>query len=296
MKIAVVCASGIGDALIVHSISHLLVQQGSNVTTYSDHLTSFGPWLQGFQFAKQPQLESIEDEFSGCDALFLQHDNSPKAIRIKKLPLPVYTFYGAHVPSKHGPLQEKFDYVCDRTKSMVENIALAAEKFFGAPWKDNGLKPPKELMQNRYGKRIAIHPTASSLEKTWPREKFLNLQSALKAEGYDPVFTVSPLERVLWNAPLFPTLGDLASFLYESRAFIGNDSGTGHLASSLGLPHLIIGGNGLQMPLWRTGWHPGTLVAPPRCLMRLKMLRKHWKSFVSIKKVINNFTGNVLRN
>ena len=119
MKIAVVCASGIGDALIIHSISNLLVQKGWDVTTYSDHLTGFGPWLQGFKFAKQPPLESIEDLFSQYDALFLQHDNSQKAIRIKKLPLPVYTFYGAHVPNKHEPLRETFDYVCDRTKSMA---------------------------------------------------------------------------------------------------------------------------------------------------------------------------------
>ncbi len=90
----------------------------------------------------------------------------------------------------------------------------------------------------------------------------------LKQEGYDPVFTVSPSEAPEWgSSPLFPTLGDLASFLYESGAFLGNDSGTAHLASLLEIPHLIIAGNGLQMPLWRTGWLPGHTIAPPpwRC-------------------------------
>ncbi len=76
------------------------------------------------------------------------------------------------------------------------------------------------------------------------KEKFLKVAAWLSREGYDPVFTVAPYEQSEWSGPLFPQLEDLASFLYESGAFLGNDSGTGHLASLLKIPHLIIPGNG----------------------------------------------------
>ncbi len=130
MKIAVVCASGIGDALIFHSISNLLRQKGWEVATYSNYLPSFGNWLTGFTLAPQPSEERILETFASYDALFLQHDNSRKSAAIKALPVPVYTFYGAHLLSKHGPIRKEWDYVCDRRQTMVENVALAAELFF----------------------------------------------------------------------------------------------------------------------------------------------------------------------
>lgn len=296
MRIAVVCASGIGDALILHSISNLLRQKGWEVTTYNNHLPSFGNWLPGFRFAPQPSDDQIQEIFPTYDALFLQHDNSRKAAEIKALPMPVYAFYGAHIPIKHGPIRKDWDYVCDRNQSMVENVAMAAELFFGERCIDNGFQTPVGLIYRRFPKRIAIHPTASSEEKIWPREKFLIVAESLRKNGYDPIFTVSPSERSQWDGPLFPTLGDLASFLYESGAFLGNDSGTGHLASCLQIPHLIVGGNGLQMPLWRTGWLPGQLAIPPPFLMQFKALRAYWKQFITTRSVTKKFKYRVLGN
>ncbi len=294
MRIAVICASGIGDALIFHSISRLLSKKGWEVTTYSDHLPSFGNWLPGFRFAPQP--DRIREIFSPYDALFLQHDNSRKAAEIMALPKPIYAFYGAHLLAKHGPIRKGWDYVASRNRTMVENVALAAELFFGERSCDNGLRPPAELIHRRFERRVAIHPTASSEEKMWPREKFLRVAVALRREGYDPVFIVSPSERSQWKAPLFPTLSDLASFLYESGAFLGNDSGPSHLASCLQIPHLTISGNGLAMPLWRTGWLQGELAAPPSFLIQFKALRGLWKQFITTNSVIKKFKYSVLRN
>jgi ADP-heptose:LPS heptosyltransferase len=179
---------------------------------------------------------------------------------------------------------------------MVENIAAASWKFWKLKTERSGLAPPSGLIHRRFKRRIAIHPTASSDEKIWPRDQFLKVANLLSNEGYEPVFTVSPLEAAAWESPLFPTLGDLASFVYESGAFLGNDSGTGHLASLLQIPHLIIAGNGLQMPLWKTGWYPGTIVAPPSWLMQIKYFRARWKKFISYKHVIKKFKESALRN
>ena len=297
MKLAVVCASGIGDALIFETISHSIRFHGGDATTFSDHLSSFGRWLpENAKCAPQPSLEEIEKKLAPFDAIFLQHDNSKKAFAIKALKKPVYTFYGAFLPSKHSIFQKEMDYQCDRSKTMVENAAMSLFHFFRMQAVGNGFNPPIELIHRRCKRRIAIHPTASSKEKMWPKEKFLKFAEHLKQEGYEPVFTVAPHEQPEWGGPLFPTLEHLASFLYESNAFLGNDSGTGHLASLLHIPHLIIAGNGLQMPLWRTGWKSGFLAAPPSGLMRFKFMRNHWKHLIFTRNVIKNFKENVLTN
>jgi heptosyltransferase III len=296
MKLAVVCASGIGDALIVQTISHVASLRGWKATTFSDHLASFGKWIPPGSFAPQPKVEEIEERLSSFDAIFLQHDNSPKSFAIKKLKIPIYAFYGAHLNSKHGPLDKERDFVCDRNKTMVDNVRMAAWQLFGTKADRNGFVPLPGLIHRRHKRQIAIHPTASTFEKMWPKENFLWLAEQLQKEGYEPIFTVAPHEQPEWGSPLFQSLEDLAAFIYESNAFLGNDSGTGHLASLLNIPHLIIAGNGLQMPLWRTGWHPGTIVTPPKWLMRFKPLRKRPMLLISKRNVIKNFKKNVLAN
>ncbi len=297
MKLAVVCASGIGDALIFQLVTHAATLRGWDATTFSNSLASFGRWLPpGSLYRAQPPVEKIEEHFASFDAIFLQHDNSPKAFAIKKLKIPVYSFYGAHLPSKHGLFDKKRDYVAMRNQTMVDNVRTAAWQFFNISAEGNGFSPPFGLVHRRASRRIAIHPTASSLDKMWPKEKFLWVADRLKRDGYEPVFTVEREQGTKWGGPLLHSLEDLASFIYESGAFLGNDSGPGHLASLLKIPHLIIAGNGLQMPLWRTGWHPGASLTPPKWLMRFKPLRKRWDFFISKNNVIKNFKKNALTN
>jgi len=297
MKIAVVCASGIGDALIFHSASHALSKKGWEATTFTNHLAGFGRWLsQNARIEPQPPLDAILETLGGYDVIFLQHDNTPKARKIQTLPLPVYSFYGVHLAEKHGPFQPDRDFAASREKSMVDNLDAACQRFFGVKARDAGFAPPGGLIHRRHLRRIAIHPTASTEEKIWPREKFLIVAAWLRREEYDPVFVVSPNEQPQWDSPLFPTLEDLASFLYESGGFLGNDSAPAHLASLLRIPHLVIAGDGLQMPLWRTGWGAGSWIAPPKWAMRFKGLRKKWKLFTSESAVIKKLNNSVLRN
>ena len=103
MKLAVVCASGIGDALIFHLVSHAASLKGWEATTFSNHIAGFGKWLSPLaRVAPQLSLEEIKKRLASFDAILLQHDNSLKAFEIKQLKLSVYTFYGAHLESKHG--------------------------------------------------------------------------------------------------------------------------------------------------------------------------------------------------
>ncbi|HLB52824.1 MAG TPA: glycosyltransferase family 9 protein [Chlamydiales bacterium] len=298
MKIAILCASGIGDCLLFSTLGMQLEKMGWDVTLYSDHGQSFGSWLSPLTFLPQPTLDEIPNLASHFDTLFLQHDNSLKAKAVEKLIPPLYRFFGSHKLEKHGPIQKEKDYVCQPQVSMVENLFRSAHKFFGPECTPiSHLLPPKGVIYRRFPKRIAIHPTASSLQKCWPKEKFFKLKEILEEKGFNPSFIVSPKEQKEWpSSPHFPTLEDLASYLYESGGLIGNDSGPGHLASLLRLPHLILGGDGLQMPLWRPGWHLGELMIPPPFLMRLKALRKYWHKFLKPEKVATKFINNYLNN
>lgn len=285
-KIAVVCAPGIGDALILHIVSCQLQRQGWEPTTFSNHLPSFGKWLEGYSFAPQPSIEQIGSLLQNFDAVFLQHDNSAKAKAIHALPMPIYTFYGSYHPKKHGPFREGFDFVCDARRTMADNAALSIETLFGLPFnKENGLKPLTGLIHRKYPKRVAIHPTSTLPEKNWPRVRFLKLASRLESEGYSPHFLVPPSESPFWKGPNLPNLGELASFIYESGYFIGNDSGPGHLASCLRIPYVILAQDKQLMQLWKPGWSEGTILFPPP-------LAAEWKAFPSSKKILGPFYFN----
>jgi heptosyltransferase-3 len=277
MKFAVVCAAGIGDALILHIVSHHLRKAGHEVTTVTPH--RFGRWLSDYQFG----------DGEGCDAVFLQHDNSLASKRFHAMQKPVYTFYGSHLLEKHGPLRTGFDYVCDPNRTMVDNVVTALRLLFRIPATDeNGFKPFPSLIHRRHKKRVAIHTSSAVPEKNWPEQRFLQLARWLESEGYEPAIL-----------PLFPTLEDLASYIYESGYFLGNDSGPGHIASCLKIPHLIIGREEKQMKLWRPGWATGEVVVPPSWLPNWKGLRlreAHWKKFVTLNNVIKRFKNNVLCN
>ena len=72
MKIAVICAPGLGDAVILHIASYHLSLAGHEAFTVTPH--HFGRWL--------PHAQSGDPE--QCDAIFLQHDNSLKSASIRQ--------------------------------------------------------------------------------------------------------------------------------------------------------------------------------------------------------------------
>lgn len=277
---AIVSAAGIGDALLMQICAHHLQKLGHPVTHFSNHLPQLQKWFPGFSFAPYSSLESF-------DAILLQHDNSEKAKQICSLSKPVYALYGSHNPSKHGPFRSSFDFVFNRTLPMAENMRLACGRLFPGieATIENGLKVPTNLTFSRYPKRVAIHPTSSSPDKNWLRSRFLKLREKLAQAGYDPVFIAS-----LEGVPLFPTLSELAAFLYESGLFIGNDSGPGHLASNLGLPTVTIGPSQEQLQLWRPAWGPNSLAFPPKFVEKTKLTRDNWRYFITVDQVIKHLT------
>jgi ADP-heptose:LPS heptosyltransferase len=285
MKFAILPAAGIGDALLMQIAAHHLQSMGVETVTFSKHLAPLASWFPGSEFSSSKQ------ELGSVDGIILQHDNSPFAHAVRSGPVSVYTLFASHSLDKHGPLRSGFDQVFDRTKCMAENIALSMHALFPqVPFSlSNGLQAPKGLERGAHPRRIAIHPTSTDPAKNWLKHRFLKLRDRLKQEGWDPVFITAPHEAAEWGSPLFPTLADLAAFLYESKAFIGNDSGPGHLASNLGLPTLTMGPNKPHLTLWRPGWSLSRICYPPSWTAKTKLTRNKWNYFLSISHILKEF-------
>src|SRR5690606_22400400 len=225
--IAIICAAGIGDALILGIAAHHLRKCGWLVTMFSPHLKGFGEWLEEGEYL--PYAEDWREALREFDAVLLQHDNTPRARAIVALrkEAPVYVFYTNYRLSKHGPLLEGFDFPFDEKRPMVENTRNGVHRLFGIEASGRSvLMPPPSLVHRKFEKRVLIHPTSTSEEKNWLEKRFLKLADRLKERGYEPLFILSPKERASWPrklpAPRFETLADLAGALYETGIFIGN--------------------------------------------------------------------------
>jgi heptosyltransferase III len=112
----------------------------------------------------------------------------------------------------------------------------------------------------------AIHPFASTPEKTWPAERFLAVAAQLRASGLEPVFLAGPSDdtapfseyRILRAAPL----NEVKDLMAGAQLFLGNDSGPAHMAAAFGVPVAVIFGasNPTTWAPWRT--ESRVLVAP----------------------------------
>ena len=287
----VVCADGIGDALITSIATHHLKKEGHDVTTFSSHLNKFGKYVETGKYL--PITQNWKEILFSFDAVLLQCDDTKRSkeiLSLRKEGLNLYVIYTNYRLSKHGPLLEGHDYPVDEDKPMVHNVCLAMQALFGIQAKtQNCLAKELPLTHRKFDKRILIHPTSTREDKNWLKSRFLKLARKLEKKGFEPVFIVDPKERHHFpNAPIVPTLEDLTTLVYESGYLIGNDSGPVHLASYYQIPHLVIC-QGRQMPLWSPGWLPPRLILPPRWIPNLKGMRlreNKWQHFITTRLVI----------
>jgi heptosyltransferase-3 len=125
-----------------------------------------------------------------------------------------------------------------------------------------------------------IHPFASSPDKTWRAERFVEV--ARKLSGLQPVFLAGPGDdtspfasfRVWKNEPL----GRVKSLMSGASLFIGNDSGPAHIAAAFGVPVVVLFGSSepTTWAPWRTESQVLTglsNVAPDRVLAAVEALK-----------------------
>ncbi len=100
-----------------------------------------------------------------------------------------------------------------------------------------------------------IHPGAGSPAKCWPLERFGAIADALEEEGLEVVVALGPVERERWGDEALrsfpqevllldcPPLATLAGALAGAELYVGNDSGTSHLAAAVGTNTLALFGS-----------------------------------------------------
>lgn len=95
---------------------------------------------------------------------------------------------------------------------------------------------------------VVLHPGAGSGKKCWPPDQFLRLAELLKAAGRPVQVILGEVELERWPANQIDafakvteikrpdTLVELMQVIAGGSAFVGNDSGPGHLAGMIGTP------------------------------------------------------------
>jgi heptosyltransferase-2 len=110
------------------------------------------------------------------------------------------------------------------------------------------------------GKTVLIHTGAGQPVRVWPLEKYKNLASHLRRENFQIQIACDADQRGWWlrsgenNVATPFTVKELIELIDSAGAFIGNDSGPGHLAAFCGVPTFTLFGP--QLPEWFAPLHP----------------------------------------
>ncbi len=290
MKIAIFSCAGLGDCLLTLILSENLRRSGHEAVTFHPFMQEMQAWFPALEIRPFPPKYEEFDEFIVIyeKSVWMKEvlDTCLTKFREKTTVLnPIAT------PNQDYPYWEEGRF--DGRLPFADNLVAFCKSRLGRAEKVNGLVVPADVKLKSKPKQVVIHPTSSRPGKNWPRAKFLKLAKKLKKRGYDPVFVVSPKERVEWpEAPLFKNLEEMARCVAESSFMIGNDSGIGHLASLFGIPTVSLFKNERTADFWKPSFVPNIAITPKGWLPNLKGLRwrdKYWHWGISVRRVLRAF-------
>lgn len=298
-KAAIISRQGLGDGLIMMIAAFNLKLKGFEVTFYHRLFQELKDFFPGYKFKEQPDGLSELSEF---DIIIVEHYFSDIINQLISQRDKIKAAFQVIYPSfkkKYFPALHTFDYICDKNKSMNENIQKAVSIILGLPsgLKTNGITVPSILSYRKYSKRIVLHPTSNEKDKNWKKDKFVKIYHLLKKEGFFPIFSLAPHEAEDWKGEnlsfiTFKDFHELASFIYESGYLIGNDSGPAHLSSNLNIPTIVIASNPHKMKLWKPDFKKVSLITAPLLIPNIKHFRlrnKYWSYFISTQRVMKEF-------
>lgn len=307
MKAAVFSCKGLGDGLVVLTLSHNLQLNNYIVDTYHNNLIEMQSWFENLPIKKYPDISKIDEILNYYDKIFVSYDFSNKfimsLIEIGKQKFLDKIFVLNPCPSKKVGSQPYYeDTFFTPNLSVVDNILKFCKSVLHLKKveKSNGIKNPNSSIFKKFSKRVVIHPSSAKESKNWPINSYMSLAKILKEKGYDPVFVISEkekndfqiLEKNNFSLKAFSSLDTLSSFVFQSAYMIGNDSGIGHLASCIGLQTISIFRNHRSAKLWRPGFEKSKTIFPSPYIPNLSIFRlrdKYWKKFISLKKILKLF-------
>ncbi|VCU71164.1 Glycosyltransferase family 9 (heptosyltransferase) [Pigmentiphaga humi] len=271
-NVALITFPAIGDSLLLMTVAHNLRRHGVAVTVFGPHVHTLRNWFPGIPIEPALAAGSAGERLAGFDLVIQLHDDRPFVDLASLHPRAIVL---EHLCRQRSP------------KSMAQRLAEFSRDELGLPQagKYNGIVPPAGLGYRRHATRIAIHPTASTLDKCWLPQRFTALGLKLRRAGFDPQFIVSPAERPQWEhvqdlglgLPDLGALDNVAAWMFESGWFIGNDSGIGHLASSLHIPTLSLFKRLGSAQTWRPDWGPGRVVIGSAYIPAGRLKERIWK-------------------
>jgi heptosyltransferase-2 len=107
---------------------------------------------------------------------------------------------------------------------------------------------------------ILVHSGAGQSVRVWPLERYDRLVRRLRAAGYRVEVACDPDQRERWlqlgeaGVATPHAVTELVGLVDRASAFLGNDSGPGHLAAFCGVPTFTLFGP--QVPEWFVPLHP----------------------------------------
>ena len=139
------------------------------------------------------------------------------------------------------------DYLLDQLKPYPVIEAAMAQMLRSIAARGIGLAP------RRHGP-VVLHPGAGSPAKCWPAERFIELADRIRQSGRAVEVILGEAELEQWPSQRIEEFGryaqvvrpaslvELMERIAGGSAFVGNDSGPGHLAAILGIPTISIFG------------------------------------------------------
>lgn len=125
--------------------------------------------------------------------------------------------------------------------------------------------PPRERLippSARAGSEILVHTGAGQPVRVWPLNRYRNLIARLRQNNYRVQVVCDPDQESWWaetgekGLAIPRTVAELLALVDRAGAFIGNDSGPGHLAAFSGVPTFTLFGP--QLPEWFAPLHPAS--------------------------------------
>ncbi|HTI18020.1 MAG TPA: glycosyltransferase family 9 protein [Trinickia sp.] len=274
----------LGDSLLMMTIARNLRLAQIAVTAFGSQMQVIKDWFPDIDIRPDLTEDRLDATLPEFDAVIQMHRDRP--------------FVDLHRLHPRVILLEPL-YRARSPEAMADRLARFCKEQLGLTLagKSNGITAPPGLEHRRHSLRVAIHPTASTSDKCWLPSRFLRLALQLRERGFQPQFVVAPQERAEWRhversgltLPHFDSLHDVATWLYESGWFIGNDSGIGHLASSLQVPTLSLFMRRGIARTWRPGWGSGQVLVGSSLLPTGRLRERYWKYMLSVGKVTQAF-------
>jgi ADP-heptose:LPS heptosyltransferase/glycosyltransferase involved in cell wall biosynthesis len=109
-------------------------------------------------------------------------------------------------------------------------------------------------------REVLVHTGAGQAIRVWPLDRYRNVVARLRRQSYRVRVACDPDQQIWWlgagetSVATPRTVTELLGLLDGAAAFIGNDSGPGHLAACNGVPTLTIFGP--QLPECFAPLHP----------------------------------------